>query len=81
MLSQNRDTDPDWREVCEAVAAPGVRVGDLMERLAAKEDQLGLSPDLARKRDVPDAVVTSANTKNEEMANGVAKLRNVPTYG
>jgi serine/threonine-protein kinase HipA len=37
MLSQNRNTDPDWRVVCEAVAAPGVPAADLMARLAAKE--------------------------------------------
>ena len=79
MLSQNRDTDPDWRVVCEAVAAPGVPAADLMARLAAKEDLLRALPDLARKHDVPDSVVTSAIAKNEEMADGVAKLRNVPT--
>ncbi|MGV7215769.1 HipA domain-containing protein [Bradyrhizobium sp. UFLA05-112] len=78
MRLQNRDTPPDWRQVCEAVAAPGVPADRLMERLAAKENLLRALPDLARQHEVPEAVVQNAIIRNKEMADGVAKLGNVP---
>ncbi len=81
MARQNRDTNPDWREVCEAVARPDVPAEILMQRLAAKEDDLRALPETARKRNVPDSVITHAIVKNEQMADEVAKLRNIPTHG
>jgi serine/threonine-protein kinase HipA len=81
MRMKNRDTNPDWREVCEAVAAPNVPAGRLMERLAAKENLLRALPDLATRHKVADSVVKSAIVKNIEMADGVAKLRNLSANG
>lgn len=59
--------------------APGVPADRLMERLAAKENLLRALPDLARRHDVPDSVVQNAIIRNKEIADGVAKLRNVPS--
>jgi serine/threonine-protein kinase HipA len=81
MRMKNRDTDPDWREVCEAVAAPGVPAERLMERLAAKENLLRALPDLATRHKVPESVVKNAIVRNIEMADGVAKLRDLPVKG
>ncbi|MBR0822408.1 HipA domain-containing protein [Bradyrhizobium liaoningense] len=81
MRLSNQDTNPDWRVVCEAVARPDVPAETLMEALAAKEDLLRALPELARRHDVPETVVEHVIVKHEKMADGVAKLRNVPTYG
>jgi serine/threonine-protein kinase HipA len=81
MRLQNRDTNPDWREVCEAVASPAVPAEDLMEALAAKEDALRQLPEMAKRAGVPDSVIEHVIVRNEEMADGVAALKNAPTYG
>lgn len=81
MRLANQDTNPDWREVCEAVARPDVPAAALMEALAAKEDLLRALPEIARKHAVPETVVKHVIVKHEEMADGVAKLRKIPTYG
>jgi serine/threonine-protein kinase HipA len=81
MRRAGRDTNPDWREVCEAVAGPGVPAEELMAALAEKEDLLRALPEIARRHDVPDSVVENVIVRNVEMADGVAKLRNVPSYG
>ncbi|WP_027555872.1 type II toxin-antitoxin system HipA family toxin [Bradyrhizobium sp. Cp5.3] len=73
-----QDIDPDWREVCETVSGPNVPAEKLMAALAAKENLLRALPEIATKHGVPDSVVTNAIIRNEDMANGVAKLRNVP---
>jgi serine/threonine-protein kinase HipA len=52
-----------------------------MEVLAGKEDLLRALPEIARSHDVPDSVVENVIVRNVEMADGVAKLRNVPSYG
>jgi serine/threonine-protein kinase HipA len=78
MRMKNRDTNPDWREVCEAVAAPNVPAGRLMERLAPKEDLLRALPGLATQHKVPESVVKNAIVRNIEMADGVAALRSLP---
>ncbi|GGI25677.1 MULTISPECIES: type II toxin-antitoxin system HipA family toxin [Bradyrhizobium] len=72
-----QDTNPDWRLVCETVSSPKVPAHKLMSALAAKEDLLRALPEIARKCGVPVSVVTNAIIRNEDMANGVAKLRNV----
>ncbi|MGY3108525.1 hypothetical protein [Bradyrhizobium sp. LM6.9] len=75
----NRDTNPDWREVCEAVALPAVPAEDLMEALAAKEAALRMLPAMAKRAGVPDSVIEHVIVKHEEMADGAAALKNVPT--
>ena len=81
MRKSNRDTNPDWREVCEAVAAPTVPVDQLMKALAVKEDLLRGLPDIARRNGVPESVIEHVIVKNEEIADGVAKLKNAPSDG
>ncbi|WIW50092.1 HipA domain-containing protein (plasmid) [Bradyrhizobium sp. 62B] len=72
-----QDTNPDWKLVCETVSNPKVPAHKLMSALAAREDLLRALPEIARMSGVPDSVVTNAIIRNEDMANGVAKLRNV----
>ena len=81
MRKSNRDTNPDWREVCEAVAAPTVPVDQLMKALAVKEDLLRGLPDIARRNGVPESVIEHVIVKNEEIADGVAKLKSAPSDG
>jgi serine/threonine-protein kinase HipA len=81
MRKSNRDANPDWREVCEAVAGPGVPADELMEALAEKEDLLRELPDIARRNGVPESVIEHVIVKNVEMADGVAKLKKAPSYG
>jgi serine/threonine-protein kinase HipA len=75
MRPLGRDTNPDWRVVCEVVATPAVPAEDLMAALAAKEDELRALPDIARSHCVPDSVVEHVIVRHDEMAEGVAKLR------
>lgn len=81
MARLNRDNNPDWRTVCEAVARPNVPADVLMERLAEKADDLRALPELARKHKVADSVIQHAIVKNEQLADEVAKLRSAPKYG
>jgi serine/threonine-protein kinase HipA len=81
MRASNRDNNPDWREVCEAVATKSVPAEDLMGALAAKEDLLRELPTMAKKHGVPESVVKHVIVKNDEMADGVAKLKTTPAYG
>jgi serine/threonine-protein kinase HipA len=81
MRKSNQDSNPDWRLVCEAVASPAVPAEDLMAALAEKEDLLRELPEIARRNGVPDSVIEHVITKTEEMADGVAKLKNAPSYG
>lgn len=80
MRLRNQDANPDWREVCEAVAGPSVPSDDLMAALAAKEDALRALPDIARRAGVPDFVTEHVVVRHKEMADGVAALKNMPTY-
>ncbi|MBB4374121.1 serine/threonine-protein kinase HipA [Bradyrhizobium sp. cir1] len=75
------DIEPDWRVVCEAVSGPRVPADALMAALAGKEDHLRALPEMARKHGVPDTVIASAVVRGDEMADEVAKLRNLPKYG
>jgi len=79
--SGGADIEPDWREVCEAVARHDVPAGALMAALAEKEDLLRALPESARVHGVPDAVVSSAVVRGDDMADKVAKLRNLRKYG
>jgi serine/threonine-protein kinase HipA len=81
MRKSNQDSNPDWREVCLAVASPMVPAEELMEALSAKEDLLRELPEIARRNGVPESVIEHVIVKNEEMADGVAKLKNAPSYG
>ncbi|MGY3582069.1 serine/threonine-protein kinase HipA [Bradyrhizobium sp. USDA 4341] len=81
MRPHGLDTNPDWQIICEAVARPNVPAEALMEALAEKEDALRRLPETARKHGVPDSVVTNIIVRNDEMADGVAKLRCAPKYG
>jgi serine/threonine-protein kinase HipA len=79
MEKKGLETNPDWREVCETVAGD-LPVEALFEALAEKEDLLRALPEMAKKHGVPDSVITHAIVRNDEMAEGVAKLRNAPAY-
>lgn len=80
MRLRNQDANPDWRVVCEAVAGPSVPSEDLMAALAAKEDALRALPDIARRAGVPDFVIEHVVFRHMEMADGVAALKNIPTF-
>jgi len=80
MLKSGADTDPDWREVCEAVAGT-LPVETLAEALADREEMLRALPDIATKYGVPDEVVQHAIVRHVDMAESVADLRKNHTYG
>jgi len=77
MEKRGLETNPDWREVCETVAG-NLPVEAIFEAIAEKEEQLRALPEIAKKHGVPESVIAHAIVRNNEMADGVAKLRSAP---